>query len=86
MVASRAWTMAPSLGRAALAAEVPEVSLKGPEAGKHSSGRIEEYQIVGLSSTASSNSHCGEHATTPMCTAAARADEAVALGRGAVRP
>jgi hypothetical protein len=86
MVARRAWTMAPSLGRAALAAEVHGVSLKGPGAGKHSSGRIEGYQIVGLSSTASWNSHCGQHATTPVCTAAAREDEAVALGRGAVRP
>ena len=74
--------MAPSLGRVALAAEAHGVSLKGPGAGKHSSGRIEEYQIVGLSSTASSNSHCDEHATTPVCTAAARADEAVALGPG----
>jgi len=36
------------VGRAALAAEVPGVSLKEPGAGKHSSGRIEGYQIVGL--------------------------------------
>jgi hypothetical protein len=46
------------VGSGGVAAEVHRVSLKEPGAGKHSSGQIERYQIVGLSSTASSSSHC----------------------------